>query len=742
MRPAFCVTFFWPFTTLIGRWTPAAPIRFHLLIAAALLTASLPANAAEFLHNFTYNTTAYTNKVFVDDSIPSGQLKGVIVATSYGGADAAYTNATWRNFARENSLALCLTLNQDTFGIPANMTASTTVLNNTLTAAATGLGRSELSSSTLPFIFVGISRGGTSGAINFGQAYGANRTIACIAYHGNSFEYITSVSSATAKAIPVLYPIAQLDSGPYRQTDIEAAVRTTGTLSTGWGPYGIRPTNGLFWTTTLQYGSSHASLGDDTYPLQWLGRVFAARYNPATPGTLTGVSTANSSSGSYTLTNGASSTAYFATPATSSFTKKNGNIWLLTAGASEWIAESSQPLAATPYNIDSTYHTIYLAPDSIDNRNFINAGSVTFAGTGTIALDKGVSGNKNYFKMTGGTINIIHGATLKNGALQNADWTNNKASLAIDSTSSFDLSDGAAVQIDALTGAGAIIVGVSTGSRTLTLGNNHGSGTFSGTIAGGATAGNGSIALLKTGNGNQTLSGANTYSGGTTVNAGTLTVSGTGKLGSGDLTIANGALCLITTGNGAIADTAAVSLGTTGKLDLAAGIFERVASLSINGVPAARGVWNSLRDPAHFGGTGNLLVLAPGLTALEDWLQTNLGTTSSTGSSADAADADGDGIPNLIEFATGTLPQTANTLNTTVAWTGSAIEFTYRRSRLAEADGRSFIVEWSDTLANDWSTAGVTQAAVAGTDDGTTQAWKATVPATDIPKRFVRLRIP
>jgi hypothetical protein len=52
-----------------------------------------------------------------------------------------------------------------------------------------------------------------------------------------------------------------------------------------------------------------------------------------------------------------------------------------------------------------------------------------------------------------------------------------------------------------------------------------------------------------------------------------------------------------------------------------------------------------------------------------------------------------------------------------------------------------YIVEWSDTLGNDWSTTGVTQSAVSGTDDGLTQNYLATVPAGSNGRRAVRLRV-
>ena len=58
----------------------------------------------------------------------------------------------------------------------------------------------------------------------------------------------------------------------------------------------------------------------------------------------------------------------------------------------------------------------------------------------------------------------------------------------------------------------------------------------------------------------------------------------------------------------------------------------------------------------------------------------------------------------------------------------SAIDFTY-------------LVEWSDTLSNNWSTTGVSAPAILS-DNGTTQQIKVTVPAgPGVTKRFVRLKV-
>ena len=157
---------------------PMNPSHFLGLVLAGLACLSGRAFAAEYTYTFTYASTAYTSKVYCDDAIASGQIKGAIVAFNYGNANQAYSLPIWRNFAKNRNLALVLMVSQDTFGIPAYTPDGTTALNNTLTAAAAGLSHSELSASTLPLVFVGVSRGGTSGSINFGNAYEDDRTVA------------------------------------------------------------------------------------------------------------------------------------------------------------------------------------------------------------------------------------------------------------------------------------------------------------------------------------------------------------------------------------------------------------------------------------------------------------------------------------------------------------------------------------------------------------------------------------
>ena len=119
---------------------------------------------------------------------------------------------------------------------------------------------------------------------------------------------------------------------------------------------------------------------------------------------------------------------------------------------------------------------------------------------------------------------------------------------------------------------------------------------------------------------------------------------------------------------------------------------------------------------------------------------TGLNPSANSGDAADSADPDSDGLINLLKFATGTLPKTANGPSGSLVKNGSSLEFTYPRSHAAVADGTQFLVEWSATLDNDWSISSVTQSGIPGTDNGTTVLWKATTPAgTD--HRFLHLRL-
>jgi autotransporter-associated beta strand protein len=128
------------------------------------------------------------------------------------------------------------------------------------------------------------------------------------------------------------------------------------------------------------------------------------------------------------------------------------------------------------------------------------------------------------------------------------------------------------------------------------------------------------------------------------------------------------------------------------------------------------------------------------LTQQQDWRQTHFGITENTGTAADLFDSNNDGEVNLLEFATGQNPHATTRTTPTLAKNGATLAFTYTRSIAALTDGVIFTVKWSDTLAaGSWSNADVTEQVLS--DNGTEQSVKATLPVGGGAKRFVRLEV-
>lgn len=142
---------------------------------------------------------------------------------------------------------------------------------------------------------------------------------------------------------------------------------------------------------------------------------------------------------------------------------------------------------------------------------------------------------------------------------------------------------------------------------------------------------------------------------------------------------------------------------------------------------------------SYTGGDGNDVTLTA-LSRAQAWRHRHFGKTANTGTAADDADFDGDGIPNLIEKACNLDPTQGNALPVTTAFKGASLEYSYTRSVAAVSAGNIFTVEWNDTLGTTgWSSAGVTEEVQS--DDGTTQIVKALVPAGSSGHRFMRLKV-
>jgi len=140
------------------------------------------------------------------------------------------------------------------------------------------------------------------------------------------------------------------------------------------------------------------------------------------------------------------------------------------------------------------------------------AGTLRVTG-GSLAKTSSSQGSITFLLDSGSIIDVQSGATMRNGGWAPFVWTNNKADLNVDG--SFDIWDGNAVIVDALTGSGSIIKGQTATVVSLTVGINNDSGTFNGTIGG-------TISFTKTGSGTQTLNKNNSYLGNTILDGGVL----------------------------------------------------------------------------------------------------------------------------------------------------------------------------------------------------------------------------
>ena len=162
-----------------------------------------------------------------------------------------------------------------------------------------------------------------------------------------------------------------------------------------------------------------------------------------------------------------------------------------------------------------------------------------------------INGSGGLTKTTGGTL-IVSGTNGYTGGttltLGNIQIASGSSLGSVDGTltvtaGTLDL-NGNDLGVGNFTGAGGTIVNNSIGTnRTLTIGNNDGTGgNYAGVIADNSGTG-GTLALTKTGTGTLTLSNANSYTGGTNINAGSLEIGHANALGtSGTIAFGGGTL--------------------------------------------------------------------------------------------------------------------------------------------------------------------------------------------------------
>jgi len=133
------------------------------------------------------------------------------------------------------------------------------------------------------------------------------------------------------------------------------------------------------------------------------------------------------------------------------------------------------------------------------------------------------------------------------------------------------------------------------------------------------------------------------------------------------------------------------------------------------------------------------LIISPRAT----WRQTYFGTAQNSGSAADTADPDHDGIINLLEYAFNTNPNVPNANPISFALANDHLTVTFKRTHPAPAD-LSYIPEvCADLAAGAWNSGpAYTAQTVTDTGDGTeTVVVTDLAPISSTPMHFLRIRI-
>ena len=178
-----------------------------------------------------------------------------------------------------------------------------------------------------------------------------------------------------------------------------------------------------------------------------------------------------------------------------------------------------------------------------------------------------------------------------------------------------------------------------------------------------------------------------------------------------------------------------LAAGSTLPADLTLNATTGLISGTVNS--AATGSFNVVIE--RYNSNGGLTSQSFTLTVGTDltystWIAGFSGLSSTDGD----ADPDSDGLKNLIEFHLGLNPGTTNSGAITTERTATALSITYRRAK--GLTGTTAVVEWSDTLAETWSSAGVTEQILE--DNANDQLVKASVALTEgDTKKFIHLKV-
>jgi hypothetical protein len=187
--------------------------------------------------------------------------------------------------------------------------------------------------------------------------------------------------------------------------------------------------------------------------------------------------------------------------------------------------------------------------------------------------------------------------------------------------------------------------------------------------------------------------------------------------------------------------------GTPGDFSISAPIAEilapnAAATFSVTFSPTAPGVRTAIlriasNDPDE--NPFDINLTGSQATPFEAWRLTYFGSPGNTGVGADLNDPEGDGIVNLLEYATHSNPLVSTPSPGKLVKIGNVLEFTYTRPTAALQE-LIYSVETAASPAGPWSAVDPSATEILS-DDGQLQQVKTTVSVDSLTRTFLRLRV-
>ncbi len=163
---------------------------------------------------------------------------------------------------------------------------------------------------------------------------------------------------------------------------------------------------------------------------------------------------------------------------------------------------------------------------------------------------------------------------------------------------------------------------------------------------------------------------------------------------------------------------------------------DSITSFSVTFIPSGTGTRHALLHIASNDADENpfeVFLTGRGLIPIENWRQTWFGAPENAGTAADSSDPNGNGIPNLLEYAFGGNPsgRSDSTILPEAHVTGEDFEITFAQP--AGVSGITYGAEWSATLnPGTW---------IDISDTGTAPQHTFNVPMTGRTRAFIRLKV-